>query len=157
MAYRTSVQESIGVSPCKMMFGREINLPIDMAMGKPAEEMYSSQTDYAYQLENKLVKIHEFARVHLDMASLNMKKNYDRGTNLKLYDKGDAVWYHDPRRTKGKNPKLQRNWKGPMIVIKRINDVLYRIKEGPRFHPKVVHHDRLKPYKGENKPIWFEN
>ena len=30
MAYRSSTHDTTGVSPCKMMFGREINLPIDL-------------------------------------------------------------------------------------------------------------------------------
>jgi hypothetical protein len=30
MAYRSSVHESTGKSPCAMMLGREITLPVDM-------------------------------------------------------------------------------------------------------------------------------
>ena len=39
--------------------------------------------------------------------------------------------------------------KGPFLVTERINDVIYRIKRSPRAKPKVVHHDRLKLYIGE--------
>lgn len=35
LAYRSSVHESTGVSPCAMMFGRQVNLPIDLVMGRP--------------------------------------------------------------------------------------------------------------------------
>ena len=50
-------------------------------------------------------------------------------------------------------PKLQRNWERPYVVIDKINDVTYRIRKGPKYKPKVVHQDRLKPYKGENPPL----
>jgi len=35
MAYRSSIHESTGVTPCQMMFGRNVNLPIDLIYGKP--------------------------------------------------------------------------------------------------------------------------
>ena len=38
-------------------------------------------------------------------------------------------------------------------MIDKINDVTYRIRKGPKYKPKVVHQDRLKPYKGENPPL----
>ena len=41
------------------------------------------------------------------------------------------------------NPKLQRPWKGPMIVVEQLNDVLFRIQSGPKNKPMVVHHDKL--------------
>ncbi|MES9882033.1 MAG: hypothetical protein ABW185_14240 [Sedimenticola sp.] len=155
LAYNSSIQETTGVTPSMMMLGREMNLPIDLAMGKPADNMIMSETDYAYQLEQRLAKTHEFARANLDIASHRMKRQYDRNTNYRLYETGEAVWYHDPRRVVGRNPKLQRPWKGPMVITQRINDILYRIKASPRAKAKVVHHDRLKPYEGGNKPSWY--
>ena len=69
---------------------------------------------------------------------------------------GDAVWYYDPQRKVGVCPKLQRPWKGPFTVTKKLNDVLFRIQLNPRCKPKIVHHDRLKPYRKEQKPTWFK-
>ena len=55
----------------------------------------------------------------------------------------------------GLNPKFQRPWKGPCKVLKKVNDVLYRIKVSAKSKPKIVHHDKLKPYTGAEKPSWF--
>ena len=44
-----------------------------------------------------------------------------------------------------------------MIVVECLNDVLFRIQFGPRTKPMVVHHDKLKPYLGEDKPEWFNS
>jgi hypothetical protein len=35
MAYRAAVHETTKVSPYEMMFGRTINLPIDLVIGHP--------------------------------------------------------------------------------------------------------------------------
>ncbi|KAJ8946245.1 hypothetical protein NQ318_004614, partial [Aromia moschata] len=68
---------------------------------------------------------------------------------------GDAVWLYAPKRTKGKSPKLQKNWEGPYTIIKKINDLVYRIQLSPRSKPKVVHLERLAKYTGHNPPDWF--
>ena len=44
-----------------------------------------------------------------------------------------------------------------MIVVERLNEVLFRIQSGPKSKPWVVHHDKLKPYLGEDKPNWFDD
>ena len=36
-----------------------------------------------------------------------------------------------PQRKKGLSPKLQTNWDGPYKIIKRLNDVVYRIQKAP--------------------------
>ena len=47
--------------------------------------------------------------------------------------------------------KFDLNWEGPYVVKKQINDILVEIanKKGST----LVHHDRLKPYRGE-APEW---
>ena len=151
MAYRAAVHETTKVSPYEMMFGRTINLPIDLVIGHPDSNYivpeYSS--GYVFSLSTKLEKIHEFARKHIALSSNNMKRLYDRSKHFNSYNASDAVWFYNPLRTKGLNPKLQRPWQGPFLVTERINDVIYRIKRSPRAKPKVVHHDRLKLYIGE--------
>ena len=42
-----------------------------------------------------------------------------------------------------------------MIVVEQLNDVLFRIQLSLKAKPIVVHHDKLKPYLGEDKPEWF--
>ena len=84
-----------------------------------------------------------------------MKRKYDIKTYKIPYKVGDAVWYYNPKRKVGFNPKLQRPWKGPMIVVEQLNDVLFRIQLSLKAKPIVVHHDKLKPYLGEDKPEWF--
>ena len=43
-----------------------------------------------------------------------------------------------------------------MVVVERLNNVLYRVKSGPKAKPDIAHHDFfIRPYECENKPTWF--
>ena len=50
-----------------------------------------------------------------------------------------------------------RNWQGPYVVTKCINDLVYRIQLGPKTKPKVVHWNRLWHYSGHNPPTWLSD
>ena len=97
LAYRSSVHESTGVSPALMMFGRELTLPVDMTLGRPIREDRLCATEHAYQLEEKLLDIHDFARKHLNISSESMKRRYDIKAHKVSYKVGDAVWYYNPK------------------------------------------------------------
>ncbi|KAJ8941760.1 hypothetical protein NQ318_023117 [Aromia moschata] len=51
--------------------------------------------------------------------------------------------------------KSLSNWEGPYTIIRKINDLVYRIQLSPRSKPKVVHLERLARYTGHNPPDWF--
>jgi hypothetical protein len=55
LAYRSAEHESLGISPCSMLFDREINLPIDLVLGRPEYNEYSHElkTVYADELSQK--------------------------------------------------------------------------------------------------------
>ena len=155
MAYRSSVHESTGVSPCSMMFGREITLPVDLVLGIPEEENRMFSTQYAYELMDSLKFIHEFARNRLKISGHTMKKYYDHKIQHNTYNVGTPVWLYNPKQKQGLSRKLQGEWIGPFIVTHKLNDVIYRIQLSQKSKPKVVHHDKLKIYTGENVPSWF--
>ena len=90
LAYRSSVHETLGVSPAKMVFGGDLNLPIDLALGRPVRDETLCSTDHAYQLEQRLLDIYEHARKHFKIASASMKRQYDI-KNHKEYEVGYAV------------------------------------------------------------------
>ena len=156
MAYRSAVHESTCCTPAKMMFGRDLRLPVDLLLGRPVEETLVSAKEYTTDLCEKLERVHCFARNHLKLSSDRMKQRYDLLVQEEQpLEAGDAVWLHNPQRKKGLSPKLQRPWQGPYLVVKRINDLVYRIQLGPKCKPKVVHRNRLWKYTGSNTPTWL--
>lgn len=62
-----------------------------------------------------------------------------------------------PSEKKGFSPKLSKPWVGPYLVIKRINDMVYRIQLNENSKPKVVHRNRLREYKGVHVPSFPVN
>lgn len=146
MAYRSSVHSTTGQSPNKMMFGRDINLPVDLIFGRPSTDGASSTTLYCMDLEETLLKVHDQARRKMNIECNRMKKTYDYKKCYHDYKEGDKVWLHNPRRRKGRNPKLQRPWEGPYTILRKLNDVVFKVSKSSKSEPRVVHHDRLKPY-----------
>ena len=155
LAYRSAVHESTGCTPAKVVFGRDLRLPIDLLIGRPVEEVLGPAVHYTEELCAKLERVHHFARDHLKMTSDKMKQRYDLLQSGSSLMKGDPVWLHNPQRKKGLSPKLQRSWQGPYVVTKKINDLIYRIQLAPYRKPKVVHRNRLWLYTGANPPTWF--
>ena len=62
------------------------------------------------------------------------------------YKAGNAVWYCNPKRKVGFNPKLQRPWKGHMLVVVQLNEALFRIQLSLKAKSIVIHHDKMKHY-----------
>ncbi|PIK53512.1 hypothetical protein BSL78_09606 [Apostichopus japonicus] len=150
MAYRSAEHESTGYSPAELLLGRQVILPLQFHLPKTPDETTKSLNQYVEELERRLMTVHENARKHLKMASNKQKRLHDRRAFCQTYQDGDLIWLLNTTRKKGISPKLQRPWVGPGKVLKKLTDVLYRVKMGPRMRPKVVHHDRLKAYTGDD-------
>ncbi|KAJ8962301.1 hypothetical protein NQ318_018280 [Aromia moschata] len=156
LSYRSSQHESTTYTPSMLTSGREMKLPTDLILGRPLEENQErSLPEFVEDLRERLNRIHRFASEKLKMHSDKMKQRLDTTSTETAFKPGDAVWLYAPKRTKGKSPKLQSNWEGPYTIIKKINDLVYRIQLSPRSKPKVVHLERLAKYTGHNPPDWF--
>lgn len=149
LAYRTSVHESTGKTPSEMMFGYNVRLPSELLFGSPPSTS-KTITEYGGQLRKRLEETHENARDKLKLTSDRMKHNYDISSTLRVFNEQDLVWLYNPQRTLKVSPKLTPKWEGPYTVIKKLNDVVYRIRKSPKTKFKVVHIDRLATYRGNN-------
>ena len=129
------------------MFGRQVTLPVELVLGKPpnSEEIPDSVPNCVKKLQEKIEVIHEFARNKLKLSTDRMRRRYDAQSKQNQFNENE-VWLYYPKRYKGLNPKLQIPWEGPHTVLKRINDVIYKIQRNKQTKPRIVHHDRLKPF-----------
>ena len=62
MSYRSAIHESTKQTPAKLLFGCEINLPIDLLFGRPPNEQVETVDDYVETLEKRLENVYDFAR-----------------------------------------------------------------------------------------------
>ncbi|GBM86428.1 Transposon Ty3-I Gag-Pol polyprotein [Araneus ventricosus] len=146
LAYRSAEHEVTGLTPAEMLFGRTLRLPCDILFGRPSETP-SSPNEYMKNLEARLESVHAFARERIKLASERMKTRYDSRATHHHFKEGDLVWMYNPKRRRGLSPKLQQNWEGPYTVVKKLNDVVYRVQRSPNAKPKVIHINRLAPYR----------
>jgi hypothetical protein len=156
MAYRSSPHASSKVSPNKMVFGREVILPIQAWIGKPKGEEGIMVNDYILSMQEKLADIHDLARKNLKHASQYQKKYYDTKSKKRKYHAGQHVWLHDPTRKVGVCSKLVSKWKGPYVVTKVLDDLICMVKRTKAARAKAYHVDRLFPYSGTQAPEWLK-
>jgi hypothetical protein len=155
MAYRSSPHSSSKFSPNKMVFGREITLPMHAFIGRPKPENNSDLSEYVLNLEDKLKTCHDIARTNLKVAARYQKKHYDcKSRKRNAYSQGQLVWLHDPTRKVGVSSKLVNKWKGPFIVTRTVDDLVCMVKRTSTGKPKAYHIDRLYPYCGNKVPSW---
>ena len=60
-AYRSSVHSSTGFSPNFLVFGREVNAPIDIMLGRPDDPQYDNVDSYVQQKLNLLETAYQMA------------------------------------------------------------------------------------------------
>jgi len=145
MAYRSSVHSSTGFTPYKVVFGKEIILPVDVMLNLGGGERFSSVSEYVSRLLETLSTVVEAVKGHQLRASVKQKGEYDFRAHFQYYSEGELVWVRGKVRKKGLCPKLQRRFKGPYKVTERITEVLYRLVPVEGGTEIVVHFNRLKP------------
>ena len=152
-AIRSSVNRNIGMTPNKMMLGREINLPADLIFKPSREEKYEDEEEYVAKLRTKLRTAHEIARETLQTTQETMKRDYDIKMNLHEYKCGDLVYVLDTANIKGRAKKLDPPWKGPGIIADKLTSYVYKIKLENKI--LVINHDRIKKCRDRTIPTWL--
>ena len=155
-AYRSCAHEKTGYTPNLLMLGREVNLPIELALGAVAEPRTNiEESQYVSELRDKLDSIYQLVRESFKMKL--PKKDSDPRLSSKACKVGDLVYYRDSTRTVGKSPKLKSDvWKGPCVVTRKFSDLLFEVKSHSVGKSKILHFDRLKPYTSDSVPEMVE-
>ena len=153
MAYRSSLHESTGCSPNRVIFGREVNLPLTVQLG----EQHFCQgaecpIEYVNWLRNTLERVYSYVRNKSKASTKRQKKNHDRKCKIQEIVKGSLVWRWYP--PKGKQ-KLGLGWTGPYKVEELVGKHAARLKSRDR--EVTVHLNDLKPYLGKEYFPDFES
>ena len=132
-----------------MLFGLELRLPCDLFFSRPPD-MPSSPDEYLRDAQARFEDGHSLVRERISLAMESMKTRCDIKATTHEFEEGEKVWLWNPVLRRGLSPKLQSIWDGSHTVLKRVNDVVVRIRESPSSKPKVVNYDRLAPNYGAN-------
>ena len=156
-AYRASPSESTHLTPNLLFLGREVRLPAELMYGgqSTASNEYHSYGEYVEHLKVRMQHAHEVARKHLHTSAKRQAAIYDSKLSVYHYKVGDLVWVALEGCRPGLSPKLQASFRGPCIVVHRYNDLDYKVRLSPFGLDCVLHHNKLKPYEGNNIPRWI--
>ena len=73
-----------------LMFGRPIGVPADLQYGVPFEHlMKKCSSEYAQELREKLLDLHEQVRQNIEESSMEAKHRYDVKSKLPDFQVGD--------------------------------------------------------------------
>ena len=115
MAYRSSVHESTGFSPYRLMFGEECTLPMDIGLPRHQPDPQEGVTSpYAVWVKDSLEVAFDQVRRHSGQAVQRQKRLYDQWEVRRLFAIGDWVMRYYPV---GKKCKLDSVWSGPYLVV----------------------------------------
>ena len=154
-AYRATSHESTNFTPNMLMLGREVRLPgeIITQQSVPSNED-TKYGDYVDNIKEHLENAHIIAQKHLQTNAKRHKELYDAKADLQSFNKGDFVWYLAEIRKEGVNPKLQSPYIGPCVIINKMNNLDYSIQIDKKGTKRLVHHNKIKPYIGNDVPKW---
>ena len=137
--------ESLGVSPYEMLFGRKCRGPLqilkEQLVNKEICEVNISQ--YLGNLKAQLENIHSFAQNNLSVSQEVMKSTFDKGTKVRKFKVGDQVLVYFPTST----APLTHKFSGPYTIMKCMNNNNYVISTPDRRKSsQLVHVNLLKKY-----------
>ena len=158
-AYRATPNEPTKLTSNLLTIGREVRLPAELVFGSAVahrDEEITSYDEYVDMLRSRLQDAHDIARRHLDSAAKRSKDIYDTKLAINTYNIGDLVWYLAETRKVGAMPKLERLYEGPYLIKEKYNDTNFVLLLDQGGKQKGLHHDKLKPYEGDNPPAWLK-
>ena len=151
--YRSTPHESSQMTPNLLMLGREVRLPAELTHGSYTNnETVNSYLEYVYKLRERLQTANSVAPKYIEKSAKTQKDRYDANIFETSFLPGDLVWYLVESCRPGKCLKLEPNYTGPYVVICRFNPLNLKIQMSKSATTKVVHHNKLKKYEGDNPP-----
>ena len=118
MAYQSSVHESTGFSPYRLLFGEECMLPMDIGLPHRQSGLAEDiSSPYAVWVKDSLAVAFDQVRRHTGQAVQRQKRLYDQRAVRRLFAIGNWVMRYYPAGQKCKLDKLDSIWAGPYLVV----------------------------------------
>ena len=154
-AYRTSVHESTGYSPFRLMMGEECSLPQDVNTDELCAHREHDVAPHLFAtwVRDALEVAYDHVRHTLQRTAARRKRLYDVNAVNRKFPVGSWVLrYYLPAAQK----KLGSPWVGPQQVVRRATGHTVGIEKGPDTPIIFIHIDDLKicPAPGER---WLDS
>ncbi|KRX36687.1 Transposon Ty3-G Gag-Pol polyprotein [Trichinella murrelli] len=138
----STVNESTAVTPAVAMFGKELQLPLDIHMWSPQSNDTATLPNYIRQTRERIDIVHDLMRRQLKVQQRRQKTLYDRKETQVNFRVKELVWLPIPW-----GGQLHPCWEGPYEIVQTLDTHTYRVRHHERRRrTMVVHSDRLKKY-----------
>ena len=152
-AYRTSVHESTGYSPFRLMMGEECSLPQDVSTAelRTQRENDVALHPFATWVRDALEVAYDHVRSSLRKTAIRWKRLYDtKAVNRKFPVGSWVLRYYPP----AAQHKLGSPWIGPHPVVRQATGHTVGIQRGADKPIIFVHMDDLKLCPGPQEITW---
>uniref|UniRef100_A0A669BG86 Gypsy retrotransposon integrase-like protein 1 n=1 Tax=Oreochromis niloticus TaxID=8128 RepID=A0A669BG86_ORENI len=129
-ALRTAPHDSTGMTPAMMLYGRELDTPLDLITQPSTAGLDEPGVPYPETLRASLQEAHDHAKAALDYSHDRQKHYYDLRHRHATFRVGDLVRVKTHPRSDAQSnftAKLAPLFEGPLCVSQRLSDVNYRL------------------------------
>ncbi len=139
IAFNNTVQASTGFTPFYLNSGREIELPLDLAVTNSQPSANQTSVDRLSRLSQDLRQ----AKKNLEIAQQRQAKYADEKRREIVFQVGDQVMLsteHLKLKVPGQTPKLLSKFIGPFKITKVISNTAYELDlpHSMRIHPSFM-------------------
>ena len=149
MAFRMSpATESTTLSPFHMVFGKEMNLPVDTAL-VPKHTMAPDAKAHFEELIERLKMAKEIALSNVKESQAKSKERFDKKSKEPTFDLHDRVLLRISKIETGLSPKLFAKFEGPFYITKLGPNYTYMLRRCSDHKPikSPINATRLSHYK----------
>jgi hypothetical protein len=137
-----------------MLYGRQAQLPLDVALLKPASPGVSAH-DYYTLVTERIAELQKAGHLNIEKAQQKMESRFPALQTAPQYSKGNKVWVLHPHVPRGMTSKLTSMWKGPFVVVAKLSDLNYLVRPLGGTVLRTTHISKLKHYH-EGLPVTLQ-
>lgn len=106
MAYRSSENETTGMTPDMLMLGREVSTPTDLLYELPSGLRPVPDHEWVWELRDKLESAHTFVREATGKSMQRQKQIHDKRTSYEKFTEGIRFTCIFPSKSQELHPSL---------------------------------------------------
>lgn len=141
-AYREVPQASTGFSPFELLYGWQVQGPLDLlkeSWEKPDPKKEKGIVQYVLEMRDRLEQYREQAKENLMEKQQAQKRWYDQHARLRQFKPGQKVLLLLPTSTH----KLLTKWQGPYTVARKMGPVTYEVHHPDKGKTRQTYHVNL--------------
>ncbi|CAG2209499.1 unnamed protein product [Mytilus edulis] len=147
MAFRMTPSASLEFSPFYLVFGKEMNLPLDTSL-IPKPDINKNLVHHINNVLDNMKIARTLATENLKHAQEYQKLHYDKNTEKPTFEIQDQVLMYTPKVPVGLSSKLHRKFDGPFYIARKGLNHTYKLRRcsNNKELKSMINANRLKLY-----------